>query len=89
MTIHDGIFMLEHVKRMNHMDTAGFNVNATMTCILPMNQVVYTGDDDGRVVCFLLVLFPFATNIFDSTNGIVFSDIMGVRHGYYWITGSF
>ena len=51
MTIHEGVFILEHIKRMNHMDTAGFNVNAAMTCILPMSQVVYTGDDDGRVVC--------------------------------------
>ena len=49
-TLHDGKFILEHVKRMNHMDTAGFNVDAAITCILPMAQVVYTGDEDGRVV---------------------------------------
>ena len=48
--IRDGNFVLEHVKRMNHLDPAGFNVSAAMTCILPMAQVVYTGDEDGRVV---------------------------------------
>ena len=42
--------MLEHVKRMNHLDPAGYNVAASMTCILPMAQTVYTGDEDGRVV---------------------------------------
>ena len=35
---------------MHHMDQAGFNVGASITAILPMAQVVYTGDDDGRVV---------------------------------------
>ncbi len=42
--------MLEHVKRMDHLDQAGFNVNAAMTALLPMAHTVYTGDDDGRVV---------------------------------------
>ena len=55
MTIHDGKFILEHVKRMNHMDQAGFNISSAMTCILPMAQVVYVGDDDGRVVSFSLL----------------------------------
>ena len=32
------------------MDSAGFNVSAAITAVLPMAQVVYTGDDDGRVV---------------------------------------
>lgn len=35
---------------MHHMDQAGFNIGASITAILPMAQVVYTGDDDGRVV---------------------------------------
>ena len=35
---------------MHHMDQAGFNIGATITAILPMAQLVYTGDDDGRVV---------------------------------------
>ena len=48
--MRDGVFVLDHVKRMHHMDQAGFNIGATITAILPMSQVVYTGDDDGRVV---------------------------------------
>lgn len=47
--ISDGIFVLEHVKRMHHLDHAGYNVGAIITSILPMAQKVYTGDDDGRV----------------------------------------
>ena len=46
----DGSFILEHVKRMHHLDHAGYNIGATITSILPMSQKVYTGDDDGRVV---------------------------------------
>ena len=42
--------MLEHVKRMDHLDQAGSNVHAAMTAVLPMAQTVYTGDEDGRVV---------------------------------------
>lgn len=46
----EGTFALEHVKRMHHLDAAGYNIGATITSILPMAQKVYTGDDDGRVV---------------------------------------
>lgn len=35
---------------MDHLDQAGFNVNAAMTAVLPMPHTVYTGDEDGRVV---------------------------------------
>ena len=52
IAIRRGIFVLEHVKSMHHLDQAGFNVGAAITAILPMAQVVYTGDDDGRVVSF-------------------------------------
>ena len=48
-TIADGSFVLEHVKRMHHLDHAGYNIGTTITSILPMAQKVYTGDDDGRV----------------------------------------
>lgn len=48
-----GCFVLEHVKRMHHLDHAGYNIGATITSILPMAQKVYTGDDDGRVVSLL------------------------------------
>ncbi|MCJ1251415.1 hypothetical protein MMC30_008648, partial [Trapelia coarctata] len=49
MAIHEGKFHLDHVKRLNHMDPAGFNFSASITCILPMPLVLYTGDEDGRV----------------------------------------
>ncbi len=38
---------------MNHLDQAGFNIAGAMTAVLPMAQVVYTGDEDGRVVSIL------------------------------------
>ena len=53
MGIHDGEFVLHHVKRLNHLDAAGFNVPSTITSILAMPLALYTGDDDGRVVSCL------------------------------------
>jgi len=53
LTIEDGVFTLELIRQLNHVDSAredGGNVNAAITCILPQPQVVYTGDEDGRVV---------------------------------------
>ena len=49
MAISDAAFVLEHVKRMHHLDQAGYNIGTTITSILPMAQKVFTGDDDGRV----------------------------------------
>ncbi|KAL8804345.1 MAG: hypothetical protein Q9182_002627 [Xanthomendoza sp. 2 TL-2023] len=49
MTIRSGTFVLEHVKRMHHLDPAGYHLGAAMTCVLPLAQKVYTGDEDGRV----------------------------------------
>lgn len=46
-------FELELIRQLNHVDASredGGNVSAGITCILPMPQVVYTGDEDGRVV---------------------------------------
>ncbi|KAI9772725.1 MAG: hypothetical protein M1840_000320 [Geoglossum simile] len=54
--IHNGEFQLEHIKRLNHVDqfhNEGVNVSCSMTYILPMAQVVYTGDENGRVVSLL------------------------------------
>jgi len=51
--IRDGKFVLELIKRLNHVDQSseqGLNVNSAITCILPMPQTLYTGDEDGRVV---------------------------------------
>ncbi|KIX09499.1 uncharacterized protein Z518_00579 [Rhinocladiella mackenziei CBS 650.93] len=48
-----GGFELELIRQLNHADSSrddGANVNAGISCILPMPQVVYTGDEDGRVV---------------------------------------
>ena len=41
---------------MNHLDQAGFNIAAAMTCVLPMAHTVYIGDEDGRVVSYLFAL---------------------------------
>lgn len=52
---HSSKWSVDLVKRLNHVDTSredGANFSASITCILPMAQVVYTGDDDGRVVSF-------------------------------------
>ncbi len=41
------------MRRLDHTDPkseSGANVDAAITCITPMPQLVYTGDDDGRVV---------------------------------------
>jgi WD40 repeat protein len=49
----DGKWKLELVKRLDHVDSRkedGGNVEAAITCVTPMPQVVYTGDEDGRVV---------------------------------------
>lgn len=51
--IRHGKFVLELVKRLDHADQSserGLNVSSAITCILPMPQTVYTGDEDGRVV---------------------------------------
>jgi hypothetical protein len=52
----DGSWKLELVKRLNHVDgkrkaeDGGGNYEAAITCISPLAQGVYTGDEDGRVV---------------------------------------
>lgn len=69
---------------MHHLDSAGFNVSAAMTCILPMAQTVYTADEDGRVVSLPL---RKANNVVDSliadgdlsTSGIAFNAMMGAK----------
>ncbi|KAK5944674.1 beige protein-like 1 [Knufia obscura] len=52
LVIEDGVFTLELIRQLNHIDGRGEggNVSAAITCILPQPQVVYTGDEDGRVV---------------------------------------
>lgn len=51
--IRGGGFELELIRQLNHVDSSredGGNVRAGISCVLPMPQVVYTGDEDGRVV---------------------------------------
>jgi beige protein homolog 1 len=51
--IRGGRFELELIRQLNHVNSSredGGNVGAGISCILPMPQVVYTGDEDGRVV---------------------------------------
>lgn len=54
-----GRWTLELLRRLDHIDyktDKGENVNAGITCISPMPQSVYTGDEDGRVVSLLRLL---------------------------------
>ncbi|EGX96479.1 beige/BEACH domain-containing protein [Cordyceps militaris CM01] len=48
-----GRWSLEHLRRLDHVDyktERRENVSAGITCISPMPNCVYTGDEDGRVV---------------------------------------
>ncbi len=57
--IRGGGFELELIRQLNHVDSSredGGSVRAGISCILPMPQVVYTGDEDGRVVSASRVL---------------------------------
>jgi len=50
--VRNSTFELELIRQLNHVDAGredGGNVSAGISCILPMPQVVYTGDEDGRV----------------------------------------
>ena len=43
------------MRRLDHVDLkseTGENVEAAVTCVAPLPGLVYTGDDDGRVVSF-------------------------------------
>lgn len=49
----DGKWVLELLRRLDHVDSkseTGANVDVPITCVAPMPQMVYTGDEDGRVV---------------------------------------
>ncbi|KAI0803611.1 beige/BEACH domain-containing protein [Xylaria sp. FL0064] len=57
-SIKNGKWILELVKRLDHIDPrseSGANTEAPITCITPMPQLVYTGDDDGRVYEWTLI----------------------------------
>ncbi|KAJ2992766.1 hypothetical protein NUW58_g2057 [Xylaria curta] len=57
-SIKNGKWVLELVRRLDHVDPrseTGANTEAAITCITPMPQLVYTGDDDGRVYEWSLI----------------------------------
>ncbi|KAJ5723570.1 hypothetical protein N7488_001605 [Penicillium malachiteum] len=50
--VHDGRFELELIRQLHHTDNTrdtGANISAGISCILALPQVVYTGDEVGRV----------------------------------------
>jgi hypothetical protein len=50
-----GRWHLEFLRRLDHIDPkseTGANVEAAMTCVAPLPAIVYTGDEEGRVVSF-------------------------------------
>ncbi|KAI1825841.1 beige/BEACH domain-containing protein [Xylaria intraflava] len=57
-SIKNGKWVLELIRRLDHIDPRsenGANTEAPITCITPMPQLVYTGDDDGRVYEWALI----------------------------------
>ncbi|KAJ8122126.1 hypothetical protein ONZ43_g1597 [Nemania bipapillata] len=57
-SVKNGKWILELLRRLDHIDPrseTGANTEAAITCITPMPQLVYTGDDDGRVYEWTLV----------------------------------
>ncbi|KAI1178927.1 beige/BEACH domain-containing protein [Nemania sp. FL0916] len=57
-SIKNGKWVLELVRRLDHIDPqsgTGANTEAAITCITPLPQLVYTGDDDGRVYEWTLI----------------------------------
>jgi WD40 repeat protein len=55
-----GKWVLELMRRLDHVNPkseVGANVDAAITCVAPLSGLVYTGDDDGRVVSFSFLSF--------------------------------
>ena len=65
--IRDGGFRMEHIKTLNHFDQSGSNISSAILSILPTAKVVYTGDDDGRVVSLYLTLLLYEMSVQIST----------------------
>ena len=76
--MRQGKFVLVLVKRLDHADQSserGLDVTSAITCILPLPQTVYTGDEDGRVVSQLNArCCEINSNDVYSINGIAFRD---------------
>lgn len=63
--IRAGQFELELIRQLHHTDNNrdnGANISAGISCILALPQVVYTGDEAGRVVSLAFSLHPFLPN---------------------------
>lgn len=61
-TIRSGRFELDLVRQLHHVDSNrddGVNISAGISCVLALPNVVYTGDEMGRVVSsfFSFVVF--------------------------------
>jgi hypothetical protein len=51
-----GKWALGFLRRLDHVNPkseVGANIEAAITCVTPLSGLVYTGDDDGRVVSFV------------------------------------
>lgn len=51
-----GVFSLELVRQLDHVDSnreGEVNVASGISYVFPMPQVVYTGDEEGRVVSLI------------------------------------
>lgn len=62
LSIRNGQFELDMIRQLHHVDSNREdrgNVSAGITCILPLPQVVYTGDEAGSVVSFLFQSYYF------------------------------
>lgn len=72
-----GKWTLELLRRLDHVDfksDKGENTEAGMTCISPMANSIYTGDEDGRVVGLTLCLTKarnVANRLCCSMNGVL------------------
>lgn len=67
-SIRCGRFELGLVRQLHHVDgsrTGGVNRSPGISCILPLSQAVYTGDESGRVVSYPLLPTFFISSIPD------------------------
>ncbi len=83
-----GRWMLEFVRRLDHVNLkseVGANVEAPITCVAPLAGLVYTGDDDGRVVSLFLsfvFLCPLVDDVFLSEREVAnLTFVVGVEFG--------
>lgn len=49
LIVHDGDWILQHIRRLDHLDHSGANIPAAICAVLVGQRGVWTGDEDGRV----------------------------------------